>query len=96
MHSIRTGAGAIPYPAPDAAPCLPADPELVADRVDTRFVGSAATVADQLATLQRATGADELLVTTITHRHADRVASQDLLAREWAARTAEHDRRSAR
>lgn len=33
------------------------------------------------------TGADELLLTTITHRHADRVVSQELLAREWATRT---------
>ena len=28
-------------------------------------------------------GADELLVTTITHSHADRVRSFELLAREW-------------
>ncbi|GAA1389176.1 LLM class flavin-dependent oxidoreductase [Pseudonocardia kongjuensis] len=86
VHSIRTGAGAIPYPAPDDAAGLPADPALVADRLDTRFVGGPATVADRLAALQEVTGADELLVTTITHRHADRVASQDLLAAEWAAR----------
>jgi hypothetical protein len=32
-----------------------------------------------------ATGADELLVTTITHDHADRVRSFRLLAEEWAA-----------
>lgn len=32
---------------------------------------------------QDATGADELLVTTITHSHADRVRSFELLAREW-------------
>ena len=32
------------------------------------------------------TGADELLVTTITHRHEDRVASQTLLAQEWGSR----------
>ncbi|MEU6698888.1 LLM class flavin-dependent oxidoreductase [Pseudonocardia sp. NPDC046786] len=86
VHSIRTGAGAIPYPAPDAAAGLPADPGLVADRLDTRFVGGPATVADRLAALQEVTGADELLVTTITHRHADRVASQELLAAEWSAR----------
>jgi hypothetical protein len=30
------------------------------------------------------TGVDELLVTTITHRHADRVRSYELLAKEWA------------
>ncbi|BBG01064.1 MULTISPECIES: LLM class flavin-dependent oxidoreductase [Pseudonocardia] len=87
VHSIRTGAGAIPYPAPEAAAGLPADPGVVADRLDTRFVGGPHAVADRLAALQEVTGADELLVTTITHRHADRVASQDLLAAEWARRT---------
>ena len=33
-----------------------------------------------------ATGADELLVTTITHDHEDRVRSYELLAAEWARR----------
>ncbi|GAA1847320.1 LLM class flavin-dependent oxidoreductase [Pseudonocardia ailaonensis] len=88
VHSIRSGAGAIPFP--DAAgaaeyPWPQEAQELVADRVDTQFVGSPATVVGRLKDLQRVTGADELLVTTITHRHSDRVASQTLLAREWAA-----------
>ena len=39
----------------------------VQDRLDTRFVGSPETVVGLLETLQRVTGADELLVTTITH-----------------------------
>ena len=30
-----------------------------------------------------ATGADEILVTTITHDHAGRVRSFELLAQEW-------------
>jgi hypothetical protein len=34
--------------------------------------------------LQDATGADELLVTTITHRHEDRIRSLELLAKEWS------------
>jgi alkanesulfonate monooxygenase SsuD/methylene tetrahydromethanopterin reductase-like flavin-dependent oxidoreductase (luciferase family) len=58
----------------------------VADRIATRFVGDAGTVADQLETLRRATGADELLVTTITHDHDARVRSYELLAAEWARR----------
>ena len=62
------------------------DRELVADRVQTQFVGTAKTVADQLEILREATGADELIVTTITHEHADRVRSYELLAEEWAAR----------
>ena len=54
------------------------------DRLDTQFVGDPAAVAAKLATLRRVTGADELLVTTITHDHADRVRSFELLAKEWA------------
>ncbi|MEU7818410.1 LLM class flavin-dependent oxidoreductase [Pseudonocardia sp. NPDC049154] len=89
VHSIRTGAGAIPFPDPAVAAACPLSDEdraLVADRLATQFVGAPGTVAERLEALQRVTSADELLVTTITHRHADRVASQALLAREWAAR----------
>ncbi|MFI6144514.1 LLM class flavin-dependent oxidoreductase [Streptomyces sp. NPDC051109] len=89
VRSIRTAEGAIPYPSPAEARALPwseEDGELVADRVETRFVGSARTVADHLERLQEATGADELLITTITHRHADRVRSYRLLAQEWQRR----------
>ena len=63
-----------------------ADDALVADRVDTRFVGTAGEVADRLAALRDATDADELLVTTITHDHDDRVRSFQLLAKEWSQR----------
>jgi alkanesulfonate monooxygenase SsuD/methylene tetrahydromethanopterin reductase-like flavin-dependent oxidoreductase (luciferase family) len=89
VRSIRTGQGAIPYPSPAEAAWhhwSAEDRELVADRVDTQFVGTASSVADQLETLARVTGADELVVTTITHRHADRVRSHELLAREWRDR----------
>jgi alkanesulfonate monooxygenase SsuD/methylene tetrahydromethanopterin reductase-like flavin-dependent oxidoreductase (luciferase family) len=60
-----------------------ADRALVEDRAATQFTGSPATVAKSLRILQEATGADELLVTTITHDHADRVRSLQLLAEEW-------------
>jgi len=86
VRSIRSGEGAIPFPsAAEAAGWQWTDSEraLVADRVDTQFVGSPATVVAQLETLQRATGADELLITTITHDHQDRVASYELLAQTW-------------
>ncbi len=89
VRSIRTAEGAIPFPTPAEARALPwteADRELVADRVDTQFVGSARNVADHLERLQEATGADELLITTITHDHADRVRSYRLLAEEWQRR----------
>ena len=89
VRSIRTAEGAIPFPTPDEARrwrWSDADRELVADRVDTQLVGTAAQVADGLEALQRATGADELLVTTVTHGHDDRVRSYELLAEEWARR----------
>jgi alkanesulfonate monooxygenase SsuD/methylene tetrahydromethanopterin reductase-like flavin-dependent oxidoreductase (luciferase family) len=89
VRSIRSTEGAIPFPTPDEA-CAhiwaDADRELVADRVETQFVGSAAQVADQLERLRDVTEADELIITTITHDHRDRVRSYQLLAEEWARR----------
>ncbi len=89
VHSIRTALGAIPFPTPQEARrhvWSDADRELVADRVETQFVGSPGQVADQLEQLRDATGADELIITTITHDHADRVRSYQLLAQEWQRR----------
>ncbi|WP_037624297.1 LLM class flavin-dependent oxidoreductase [Streptomyces aureus] len=89
VRSIRTAEGAIPFPTPDEARAhvwSDADRALVQDRLDTQFVGSPRHVADRLAQLQEATGADELLITTITHGHEDRVRSYELLAEEWHRR----------
>ncbi|MFJ4695841.1 LLM class flavin-dependent oxidoreductase [Streptomyces sp. NPDC088766] len=89
VRSIRTAEGAIQFPTPDEARShtwSDADRALVQDRLDTQFVGSPGRVADQLEQLQEATGADELLITTITHGHADRVRSYELLAEEWRKR----------
>ncbi|MGW8687066.1 MsnO8 family LLM class oxidoreductase [Streptomyces sp. NPDC055817] len=89
VRSIRTAEGAIQFPTADEARAhawSDADRALVQDRLDTQFVGSPARVADQLEQLQEATGADELLITTITHGHADRVRSYELLAEEWRKR----------
>lgn len=87
--SIREGRGAVPYPRPEDATAdadlRPDELAAVQDRLDTRFVGSPEAVVRRLETLQRATGADELLVTTITHDHEARVASYRLLAEAWAA-----------
>lgn len=90
VHSIRSGQGAIPFPSPEEARAhrwTDEERALVRDRVDTQFVGSATTVADQLERLGQATGADELIVTTITHQHKDRIESYRLLADEWSRRT---------
>jgi alkanesulfonate monooxygenase SsuD/methylene tetrahydromethanopterin reductase-like flavin-dependent oxidoreductase (luciferase family) len=89
VHSIRSGAGAIAFPTPAQArahPWTDEDRALVADRIDTQFVGSPKQVADRLEQLRDATGADELIVTTITHDHADRIRSYQLLADEWQRR----------
>ncbi|WP_067696157.1 LLM class flavin-dependent oxidoreductase [Nocardia jejuensis] len=84
VYSIRSGAGAAEYLDPDTAPPL-ADRQrrLVDDRVNTQFVGSAATVTEHLHALQQLTGADELVITSVTHKHEDRLNSHRLLAREW-------------
>lgn len=89
VRSIRTAEGAIPFPTPAQArehTWSDADLELVNDRIETQFVGTAEQVADQLEQLRDATGADELIITTITHDHADRVRSYQLLAEEWRRR----------
>ncbi|MFJ2703686.1 LLM class flavin-dependent oxidoreductase [Streptomyces sp. NPDC087428] len=89
VRSIRSAEGAIEFPTPDEARAhvwSDADRTLVQDRLETQFVGSPGRVADELARLQEATGADELLITTITHGHADRVRSYELLAEEWRKR----------
>ncbi|MBT2207956.1 LLM class flavin-dependent oxidoreductase [Actinomadura sp. NEAU-AAG7] len=86
VHSIRAGDGAIPFPTPEQAAAhewRPEDLDLVADRVETQFVGTPEAVVAGLETLRRVTGADELLLTTITHDHADRVRSFELIAEAW-------------
>ncbi len=84
VYSIRSGAGAAEYLDPDTAPPLTEQQwNLVHDRVTTQFVGTPEYVAERLTTLQRLTGADELVVTSVTHRHEDRLTSHCLLAREW-------------
>jgi alkanesulfonate monooxygenase SsuD/methylene tetrahydromethanopterin reductase-like flavin-dependent oxidoreductase (luciferase family) len=86
VRSIRRGEGAIEFPTPEEAArhrWNDEDRVLVADRVESQFVGSPETVAAGLERLQGATCADELVITTITHDHADRVRSYELLAKEW-------------
>jgi len=83
--SIRRGPGASAYPRPGtSSPLSEADAALVRDRLETRVVGGPATVVERLAVLQRATGADELLVTTQTHDPADTRRSFALLTAAWS------------
>ena len=91
VRSIRTGAGRHPVPdarrgrrlrldrrGPRPGPGPPRHPV-------RRLPGDGRRPAR--GPRRRATGADELVVTTITHDHADRVRSYELLAAEWARRT---------
>ncbi len=89
VYSIRSGAGAADYPDPaTVAPLTAEQRRLVDDRLATQFVGSPGSVVERLAALQRVSGADELLVTSVTHRHADRLESHRLLAEAWRLRAA--------
>ena len=84
VYSIRSGHGAVEYPDPATAP--PLDDEqraLVADRLETQFVGSPDTVVERLAALGKLTDADELVITSVTHDHGDRLRSHELLAKKW-------------
>jgi alkanesulfonate monooxygenase SsuD/methylene tetrahydromethanopterin reductase-like flavin-dependent oxidoreductase (luciferase family) len=84
VYSIRKGGGAAPYPDPDKSePLTKEQLAIVKDRTATQFVGDPDTVAEKLQTLQRVTGADELVVTSVTHRHSDRLRSHELLAKRW-------------
>jgi alkanesulfonate monooxygenase SsuD/methylene tetrahydromethanopterin reductase-like flavin-dependent oxidoreductase (luciferase family) len=84
VYSIRAGGGAVPYPDPDqCAPLTDEQLEVVIDRVATQFVGNPDEVAERLETLQRATCADELVITSVTHGRADRLRSHELIAKRW-------------
>jgi alkanesulfonate monooxygenase SsuD/methylene tetrahydromethanopterin reductase-like flavin-dependent oxidoreductase (luciferase family) len=84
VYSIRAGDGAMPYPDQDDCPPLTEDQlAVVKDRIATQFVGNPDEVAERLQALQRVTGADELVVTSVTFRHADRLRSHELIAKRW-------------
>ena len=84
VYSIRTGVGAVPYPAPgDCRPLTEEQLPVVKDRLETQFVGDADEVAERLSALQRLSGADELVITSVTHDHQARLRSHELLAKRW-------------
>ncbi|MGY2062781.1 LLM class flavin-dependent oxidoreductase, partial [Nocardia gipuzkoensis] len=84
VYSIRSGAGASDYLDPDTAPPLTEQQlRLVRDRVSTQFVGTPAAVTQRLQALRQLTGADELVITSVTHDHQHRLASHRLLAEAW-------------
>ena len=74
----------MPYPDPDDCPPLTDDQlAVVKDRLATQFVGDPDEVAERLQALQRVTGADELVITSVTHRQEDRLRSHELIAKRW-------------
>lgn len=84
VYPIRSRDGAEPYPDPDRAQPLTAEQtEVVKDRLATQFVGDPDEVAHRLDALQRVTAADELVITSVTHRHQDRLRSHELIAKRW-------------
>ncbi|VBA46088.1 Limonene 1,2-monooxygenase [Mycobacterium attenuatum] len=84
VYSIRVNGGAIPYPDPaDCAPLTEEQRAVVIDRLATQFVGDPDEVAQRLHALQRVAGADELVITSVTHGHQDRLHSHELIARSW-------------
>ena len=87
VYSIRAGGGRRPVPRSRQVEPLTEDQlAVVKDRTATQFVGDPDEVAERLERLQRVTGADELVITSVTHRHADRLRSHELIAKRWGSR----------
>lgn len=83
---VKSGRGARPYVTPAEAKArkwTEQERAGVADRVATQLVGSPATVSGRLRALARVTAADELVITSVTTEHTDRVRSHELLAKHW-------------
>ncbi len=79
LRSGRPG----PVPSPEEAAAYPytsLDREVIRSRQASNIVGSAETVRRGLTELLAATGADELMITTMVHDPADRRHSLELVA----------------
>ncbi|MEZ4503002.1 MAG: LLM class flavin-dependent oxidoreductase [Dehalococcoidia bacterium] len=71
------------FPTPEEAAAYEYSPQeqmILDQRGSSQVVGDPAAVREQLVALVEATGADELMITTAVHAHADRVRSYELLA----------------
>jgi alkanesulfonate monooxygenase SsuD/methylene tetrahydromethanopterin reductase-like flavin-dependent oxidoreductase (luciferase family) len=79
LRSGRPG----PLPSPQEAadhPYTSLDRQIIEERFATSILGSPATVRRGLEELLAATGANEIMATTLVHDPADRLASFRLLA----------------
>lgn len=88
VDAVARGRGAIPVPDPDSV--TDTDVETLtarhSTRTATRFVGDPDQVVERLRALAALTDSDELILTiltTLTHRHDDRVRSHRLIADAW-------------
>ena len=68
-------AAAHPYTARERA--------MVEELREQHFIGSPETVRREIEAMAEATGADEIMVSTMIHGHEERVRSYELLARTW-------------
>ena len=83
---LRSGnPGLLPTPEEAAAyPYTPAEQAFVDRRQAHQVIGSAETVARGLQELLEQTRADELMLTTVVHDHAERLHSYELVAQRVA------------
>jgi luciferase family oxidoreductase group 1 len=89
MLRLRTGHPST-LPSPEEAAAYPyseAERAVVSESTGAHVVGDPGTVLPQLHELRRRTGADELMITTSTYTHEDRLRSYELLAESTALRT---------
>ena len=82
MLRLRAGhPSTLPSPEEaDRRPYSAAEQTVIAEATGSDVVGDPATVIEVLGRVIASTGADELMVTTSTFAHADRLASYELLA----------------
>lgn len=79
LRSGRPG----PFPSPEEAAAFhptPHEKAAIEAWTASRIIGDPDEVGAALADLQRRTGADELMITTMLHAHEDRVRSLELIA----------------
>jgi len=89
MIRLRTGRPGR-YPTPEEAAeyqLTPSEREVARGLGRSNVVGDVATVRKGLTDLAERTGADELMLTTMVHGHADRIESYRLVAEEVAELT---------
>ncbi|MBZ5696785.1 MAG: LLM class flavin-dependent oxidoreductase [Acidobacteriia bacterium] len=65
-------------------PYTPEERAIIAANRDRSFVGSPTMVREQLTRLADACGVDEIMITTMTHEHADRRRSYEFLAEAFS------------